>query len=82
MAIQQDKDVYERNSCKIGDLVRYVTVVQGVVPQVWEKKTGVGIILHINSNSCTYTVLSKGKTIDCIEVYPVCSKHEFESIRK
>ncbi len=62
-----------RQDFKEGDLVDFVYVEQGKHPQVWNRINGLGVIVSMRKSaedsSCIYTVLSNGKSFECVEVY-------------
>ena len=63
-----ERKTTSHESYKTGDLVKYVAVLETSIPQTWQKKEGIGIIIFKNSETFTYTVLSGGQSFDCIEV--------------
>ncbi len=63
-----ERQAFDHKSYQAGDLVKYVAVVETSIPQTWQKKEGIGIIIFKNSETFTYTVLSGGQSFDCIEV--------------
>ena len=58
-----------------GDLVKFVHVEKSNHPQVWNRVKGLGVILSMRKEEedlmMIYTVLSNGKSLECVEVYPI-----------
>ena len=85
------KEVKEQNSeydFKLGDLIKYVRVEKANIPQTWIRSGGVGILVSSKDSggSYNYTVMTGGKLISCLEIFPfdstekVCNVYEFKNI--
>ena len=73
--MQQDEDRIDPHF-EVGDLVRFVYVEKGNHPQIWNRNEGLGVILDkklydLSDTAWSYTVLSGGKSFECIEVYHI-----------
>ncbi len=88
MDCKENKKENKEYDFKLGDLIKYVRVEKSNIPQTWKRSGGIGILVSIKDSegSHSYSVMSGGKLISCLEIFPfdstekVCNVYEFENI--